>query len=155
MSGPEKKLQGNQPKIKILDFDSLVEIVKKMSFDEGQYMLWEEVYKLPRWYFTAKPVEDISQLKPFICEVDGKGWFCASTDAKHAIKFAERQKFNYPGGKTLVICMKPLEAAEWMSTYSKEVYGVRFNEGEHGWYAPIANLLPMYQYLKGLNKIYC
>jgi hypothetical protein len=155
MAGTEKKSQENQIVVKVVDFDSLVEMAKQMPFEEGQYFLWEEVYKLPKWHFAVKSTEDINQLKPFICDVDGKAWFCASTDGKHAVAFAKRQGFIYPGGNILTIGMNPLEAVNWMSEYKEIIYGVRFNEGEYGWFSPIENLLPMYEHLKGLNKHYC
>lgn len=145
-----------QPKVDAIDFDSFVEKVKLMSFEAGQMVLWAEVYKLPRWHFVLKqePNEDIKSVVPFIGEVERKGWFFAFTDGKHARKFAERQKFVNEDGSAFTVAMEPLEAAKWMSEYGKKgIYGVRFNEGEHGWFAPIENLLPMYKRLKELKKI--
>lgn len=140
-----------QKKIEKIDFDSFVERVKLLPFKEGQYTLWAEAYKLPRWYIILNPNKDI----PFIGKTEEKGWFFLFTDLKHADEFAKRQGFIYEDGSTFSYVMEPLKAARRISEYGgkKGIYGVRFNEGEHGWFSPIANLLPMYEYLKDLKRI--
>jgi hypothetical protein len=143
------------PKIDKIDFDSLIDRVKEMPARIRDTALWTEVFKLQEWYFIVKPDKNIENIKPFIGKVDDKGWFFLFTDGKHADEFAKVQGFINENGNAITIAMEPIKASEWMSQFEKiGVYGARFNEGEHGWFTPIANLLPMHSYLKKLNKVY-
>lgn len=143
-----------QPESIDVDFDLLVKKVKQMSEREGQILLWTEVFKLSKWHFITKHQKDSNDIRPFIGEVDGKSWFYVFTDSRHASEFAQIQGFVVENGVANTIAMKPLDATEWINKHLElGVFGVRFNEGEHGWFAPITNLLPMYQYLKDLKTI--
>lgn len=146
--------EGRKPvEIRSLDFDEFVEEVKKMPFAQGQDVLWREVFNLERWHFITKPITYFKDAEPFKGKVEGKGWFFLFTDGEHAHKFGERQKFTNADGSVNTIAMKPEEAVEWLEEWAKiGIYGVRFNEGEHGWYAPIENLRPMMKDLK--NKFH-
>jgi len=57
-----------------IDFDALIENVKKMPEREGQILLWAITFRLEKWYFLARPVSDPGESRPFIGEVDGRGW---------------------------------------------------------------------------------
>lgn len=131
-----------------IDFDALIENVKKMPEREGQILLWAITFRLEKWYFIARPVSDPGESRPFIGEVDGRGWVFIFTDNAHVRKFAERQEFVYPDGSVSVIAMEPKSAVEWLHLCAEAgIFGVRFNEGEYGWFAPISDLRPMMEYL--------
>jgi hypothetical protein len=132
-----------------LNFDALVEKVKKMPAPDGQTLLWKETFHLEKWHFITKPLSERNEPKPFIGEVDGKGWMYIFTDGLHARKFGEAQGLVNANGSIHTIAMEPKKAVEWLYGWGElGVYGLRFNEGEFGWFAPIGNLRPMMEYLK-------
>jgi len=135
-----------------INFDVLVEKVKKMPFKEGQNLLWKETFSLDKWHFITKPVVDISDPKPFIGEAEGKGWMYVFTDGPHARKFGEAQRLVNAEGSINTIAMEPAKAVEWLCKWAEAgVYGIMFNAGEFCWFAPIANLKPIMEYLNGGN----
>lgn len=139
---------------KDVDFDSLVEKVKSMDEREGQTLLWGEAYKLTKWHLITKVNSNINETNPFIGELEGKGWFYIFTDSIHANHFATEQGLIDENGLARTIAMEPVAAAEWITKHLElGIFGVRFNEGEHGWFAPISNLMPIYKYLRELNAI--
>jgi len=143
--GKEEKKQ----KSTSVNFDELIEKVKKMPFQEGQILLWKETFNLEKWHFITKPLVNLDNPKPFIGVVEGKGWMYLFTDGKHALKFGKVQGLLNNDGSINTIAMKPKKAVELLDKFAKlGVFGVRFNQGEFGWYAPIENLKPMMDYLK-------
>ncbi|HOL11057.1 MAG TPA: hypothetical protein PLH87_13095 [Bacillota bacterium] len=111
-----------------IDFDLLVEEVKQMNSIEGQDRLWTAAFKLPKWHFIAIPQKNINDVRPFIGEVDGRGWFFAFTDGKHANHFAQKQGWVDENGMAITIAMEPFAAAQWLSQHLESgIFGVRFN----------------------------
>lgn len=120
-----------------------------MPAQEGQILLWKETFSLEKWHFITKPIVEGTDPSPFIGEVEGKGWIYLFTDGKHAREFGEHQGFLNAEGTINTIVMEPKKAVEWLYKWTElGVYGLRINEGNNGWFAPIANLKPMMDYLK-------
>ena len=141
--------KSNDEKNHLIDFDELIEKVKKMPAQEGQILLWTKTFNLDKWHFIIKPVVETNDPKPFIGNVDGKGWLYLFTDGMHARNFGEVQGLLGNNGTINTIALEPKKAVEWLKQWAQlGVYGVRFNEGNHGWFAPITNLKPMMDYLK-------
>lgn len=140
--GKEKIITNN------VNFDQLVEKVKKMPVQEGQILLWKETFGLEKWHFITKPIIEPNDVRPFIGEVEGKGWIYLFTDGRHAQRFGEGHALINNDGVVNTIVMEPKMAVEWLIKWTEVgVFGLRFNEGQYGWFAPIANLKPMMDYL--------
>lgn len=57
-------------------------------------------------------------------------------------------------GNATTIAMEPLKAVEWMKKHLElGIFGVRFNQGNHGWLMPIVNLESIYKYLTDLKLL--
>jgi hypothetical protein len=139
----------NHQKTNVLDFDELIDKVKRMPEQEGQIILWKETFGLEKWHFIAKPDDNVREPKPFIGEVDGRGWMYLFTDGKHAREFGEVHGLLNNNGDISTLAMEPKIAVDWLCKWAEVgVFGLRFNEGNHGWFAPITNLKPMMEYLK-------
>lgn len=130
-------------------FDVTVEQAKEMPFAEGQTLIWAEAFKLDSWLILMKPSDNPQQPEPFFGNVDGHGWAFLFTDPMHAQVFARDNQLITPGGQVLIAKMKVDAMIDWLEEIGKSgLYGVRFNEGENGWFTPVDSLRAMQDYIE-------
>lgn len=130
-------------------FDVTVEQAKEMQYSEGQTLIWTEAFKLDSWLILMKPGADSEQPEPFFGNVDGHGWAFLFTDPMHAQVFGRTNNLVTPSGNVMIAKMKVDAMIEWLEEIGRSgLYGVRFNEGEQGWFTPVDSLRAMQEYVE-------
>ncbi|NGZ74917.1 hypothetical protein [Saccharibacillus alkalitolerans] len=130
-------------------FDVTVEQAKEMQFSEGQTLIWTEAFKLDSWLILMKPSDNPEQPEPFFGNVDGHGWAFLFTDPMHAQVFGRQNNLVTASGNVMIAKMKVDPMIEWLEEIGKSgLYGVRFNEGENGWFTPVDSLRAMKEYVE-------
>ncbi|GGN98760.1 hypothetical protein [Saccharibacillus kuerlensis] len=130
-------------------FDVTVEQAREMQFSEGQTLIWTEAFKLDSWLILMKPSDNPQQPEPFFGNVDGHGWAFLFTDPMHAQVFGRNNNLVTGGGNVLIAKMKVEAMIAWLEEIGQSgLYGVRFNEGENGWFTPVDSLRAMKEYVE-------
>lgn len=133
-----------------VDFSALVKEARDTGNKEDEIKLWREVYKLDEWYAVARG--ELPDIHPFIGIVDDKPFIIAFTDGRKAFDFAKQQGFIDKDGKSQILSLPVIGVIENVQSYiDDDVFGILFNSGPDGFYAPLSNLLPM-AYYYGLIK---
>ncbi|HJV23155.1 MAG TPA: hypothetical protein VJ570_10675, partial [Holophagaceae bacterium] len=98
---------------------------------------------------------DLSQASPFIGIIDEQPWALVFTDPQKAAAFAGTDpRFRNPEGHLLFIELPQLEALGWVMGLQREgVVGLRINQGEFGWFAPLAHLPAIVMDLEGRAEL--
>jgi len=134
-----------QEGIHMTNIDTLREQAEASGSGEDMDRLWRETYKLDQWYFIARG--KIPNVHPFIGVVEDKQFLFAFTDEQHAMAFAQNQGFTDEKGNSMVLSMPVNGFIESSDQYRYQgVFGILFNEGPHGYFAPLDNLVPMYKH---------
>lgn len=110
-------------------------------------VLWRALFGLPEWYFAVFPEGPIS---PFLSTVKGNRWAFAFTDPSHLRYFLEQQNLLPSDGRSFMTM--PVDGArKWIAEMgnSGKIFGVQFNFGCPGWYAPYENVEAIYEHLFG------
>jgi hypothetical protein len=105
--------------------------------------LWNALFDLPEWYMLVHPsrIERGDEPYPFVANVEGEGWAMVFTSARTAQQFAADQDLVGSDGKAFVMSMETATMRRWISALAEHnVRQVRFDEGPHGWFAPIAQV---------------
>lgn len=125
------------------DFDALVAEAKALESDDPMARLWAAVYALPQWLFIARG--EPPNLRPYIGVVDEKPFLMAFTDPAHAKDFAKGNGLAAPDGSVGVLAMPVPGFIETLPEYERHgVFAVMFNPGEHGFFAPLANVKALF-----------
>lgn len=120
-----------------VDFDSLVEQAK-VSGDVRD--IWRAVYQLEELWFLPSPTSE--EPSPFIGVIEGQNWVFAYTDPAHLAKSASSVLGE--GANETGIKMSMDSAIPWLdSIRASGVFGVRVNDGDNGFFAPLSNIIPM------------
>lgn len=119
---------------------------------DAQNALWSVIYSLEEWVFLCAPGSvEAGQPRPFLWDIKGdgsQGWYLLFTSSARLREFAAGQPgFSQEDGGVLFLSMHPLTLLEWLEKQPAEVSGVRFNQGETGFFAPLGNLRPIYDHL--------
>ncbi|MBV9788761.1 MAG: hypothetical protein JOZ51_11335 [Chloroflexi bacterium] len=129
------------------DFDALAAEGKRTQSEAAMAQLWAAVYALPSWYFVIKP--ERQPVSPFVGVVDNQPFLMAFTDKQRADQFARRQGFVDASGATSILATPVQGMVENAEQYRAQgVFGILFNDGPNGFFAPLANLTPMWQYFQ-------
>jgi ribosomal protein L7/L12 len=143
-----------QPEV---DFDALVdEAIDRSTGEVGAVedlnRLWAATYQLPRWHFVVLPDDPT---RPYVADMDGKSWLLAFTDADRLTQFVNAQEgLKRADDQVLFLSMDSLAARDWLTKLGKQgVFGVRFNQGDYGWFSPVRNLVPIHAHLVKLGLI--
>ena len=121
------------------DFDALV-AAAKVSGDPRD--LWRAWYELDAHWVLARPRGPMGT--PYLGEIDGAGWVFAFTDAEHLRECGRAVLGLEPHDDVLGLKMPMPGAVDWLvSLQAHGVAGVRVNQGENGFFAPLRNLVPM------------
>lgn len=126
-------------------FDQLVDAARDGDDEEAMVALWRAAYALDEWHFVARG--EMPNVQPFIGLVDERPFVMVFTDEERARAFAERNKLIQEDGTVPLLGMSPEGASKTLPQYGEHgVHGVLFNEGPNGFFAPLSNLMPMYEF---------
>jgi len=129
--------------------------------DLAMHELWKAVMRLDEWHFMSTPINpDVPITGPgspmpmigTIPEMPDKKMLFAFTDNKRAWQAMVDNGFKSTGDGFATITMPRDAAAKYAHDLAREgVWGVLFNqtEGEQGFFAPLSNIAPMYEYHHG------
>ena len=129
------------------DFDALSAEGKRTQSQAAMAQLWAAVYALPSWYFVIRP--ERQPVSPFVGVVDNQPFLMAFTDKQRADQFARRQGFVDAAGATSILATSVQGMVQNADDYRAQgVFGILFNDGPNGFFAPLTNLAPMWQYFQ-------
>lgn len=127
-------------------FDALMTQVKAADSDEARIphfkALWRGFLELDTWFFLTTGVADLEHANPFIGIIDDRPWVMVFTDPEKAAAFAGADpRFRDGQGDLVFMAIPQLEALRWILGLQEQgIAGLRINQGEFGWFAPLANL---------------
>lgn len=127
-------------------FDALMASAKQAESQELLIQcfrsLWAAFLDLETWIFLTSGGSNPEQASPFIGIIDGKPWAMVFTDPQKAAEFAgPAPRFRDAEGELLFLAMPRMQALQWILGLQQDgVAGLRINQGEFGWMAPLANL---------------
>lgn len=139
-------------------FDTLMALAKRAESQERLIQrfrsIWASFLELETWVFLTTGGSNPEQASPFIGIIDGKPWALAFTDPRKAAEFAgEDPRFRDSDGGLLFIAMPKMQALQWVLGLQQDgVAGIRINQGEFGWMAPLANLPAIIVDIEGQEK---
>lgn len=145
-----------------IDFDALVHDAYDPETGEPRSMdaldnLWAAFLQLHDWNFLVKAPGENEPPRdpyPYVGYVDGKSWVFVFTDARRLREYAREHSFTHADGSALMITMPKDGALDWLVELGGNgVYGMRINDGEHGWFSPLEQLKPIRAHLRKLGKI--
>ncbi|MHB8765901.1 MAG: hypothetical protein ACYDA8_16420 [Deferrisomatales bacterium] len=129
------------------DFDQLSQEARQSGSRAAMDRLWGAVYDLPHWHMVARG--EGADVHPFIGIVEGKPFVMAFTDEDRAAGFARAQGFANAEGRVRILCLPIPTFLEAVPFYEEQgVFGMLFNSGEHGFFAPLGNAVPMQRYFE-------
>ncbi|MCU0430199.1 MAG: hypothetical protein MUF42_09530 [Cytophagaceae bacterium] len=111
--------------------------------------LWRSLFLLEYWNFLIHPD---APMKPHVEEHDGKSWVLVFTDNTKLNDYARLHHYTNDDNKVLSMSVPASAALDWLVKGNAGVFGVRFNEGDYGWYAPIEVLPAIYSHLFSSNN---
>ncbi len=83
---------------------------------------------------------------------DGKKWVMAFTDTDRLHEYARARKQLNADGTMLGMSVPSQTSFEFFESL-QGIEGVRFNEGDVGWFAPMGNLRAIHTHLKKLGRL--
>lgn len=96
--------------------------------------LWRATFSLPEWHFA---VHAERPTQPLVVEMDGKRWVFAFTDAARVERFYRENAAKTGGAHSFRLTMPSAGARKWIGDAEKQgIFGVHFNFGQPGWFAP-------------------
>jgi hypothetical protein len=129
------------------DIDRLAAECRSDGSRESMDRLWRAVYALKQWHFVPRGEMEPNTIRAFVGEVDGKPYVFAFTDDRRAHAFAVRQKLQTSEGAFGILSMQTRAAVNYVHRLGEQgVFGILFNDGPSGFFAPIGNVLPMARY---------
>jgi len=127
-------------------FDELMREAKAAESDEARVpffkALWRGFLELDTWFFLTTGVADLEHASPFIGIIDDQPWVMVFTDPEKAAQFAGPDpRFRDAQGDLVYMGIPQLEALQWiLGLQAHGIVGLRINQGESGWFAPLAHL---------------
>ncbi len=136
------------------DIDALAAKVIADNFQdrELQSQLWVALYKLEQWELMSFP--DSKSMPPGlnIETHDGKKWVMAFTDSDRLFAYAKKRKQLNSDGTMLGMSVPSQTSFDFFEGLV-DVEGVRFNEGDNGWFAPMRNLRAIHTHLRKQGRL--
>ncbi len=132
------------------DFDALADAAFASPATDRAALeeLWGALYQHDAWHVLLRPTSELPDPEPVVREVDGKLWVQAFTSTDRLQAWAKEQGLATSEGGALLLTLRPRAAADWLARLGEAgLHGVRFNDGAHGWYAPVAQLEPIRAHL--------
>lgn len=129
-----------------VDFDQLAAAARSGTM-ESNNALWSAVFALDRWWCLP----DGDPPRPRVGLIDGKPFLLAFTSGQRARQQAQAWGLAAPDGSVNVIAMTPQGALGSIdSMRSAGIFGIVFDQGITGFFAPLDNLLPIYEHVRHL-----
>lgn len=127
-----------------VNFDRLSSQCKNDDCRENMDALWSAVYKLKKWWFVKRVNKGVEV--PFIGVVDGRPFIMAFTDEGRARDFAKSNKLLNEQGIADLMGF-PTGTPDYYTQFIRNgVFGILFNNGEYGFFAPLQNVPAMHDY---------
>ncbi len=117
-----------------------------------QGQLWTALYNLEQWHLMTFPDSKATPPGLNIETHDGKKWVMAFTDTDRLYVYAEARKQLNSDGTMLGMSVPPQTSFDFFEGL-QGIEGIRFNEGEKGWFAPMRNLRAIHTHLKKQGKL--
>ncbi|HEX3816144.1 MAG TPA: hypothetical protein VHX59_25175 [Mycobacteriales bacterium] len=125
-------------------FDQLA-AESRAGTEEANSALWTAVFSLSRWWFLP----DSAQPGLRIGVIDGRPFLLAFTSDDRARQQAVAWGMAAPDGSVNVIASTPQNVLNMVDGMrSSGVFGVTFDHGVTGFFAPLENLRPIYQHVQ-------
>lgn len=146
----------DKEKVSTIEKSRFFELAKKAidSNDETDLdILFKNVFGLSDLYFIAPFREDWEQSGPFIGNIQNKPCLFAFTDARVAYDFAMATPgFQWENTKAFIMHMPMQECLTiFKELHKRGVFGIRFNEGENGFFCPMSHLEAILARIERLN----
>lgn len=123
-------------------FDAMIIHARETGDAQAMDSLWQATFDLPQWHFVARG--EMPNLQPFIGDVEAQTYVLAFTDKERAVAFADKHQLRTKEDVVPLMSMPPEAACEYLPQFGQYgVFGVLFNEGPNGFFAPLENLEPM------------
>jgi hypothetical protein len=135
----EESKVANIEKSKFID---LAKTAIKNNDEVSMDALFGTLFRQQDLYFISPFREDWEKSGPFIGNIQDKPCLFVFTDAKLAYEFAMATPgFQWEENKAFIMHM-PMEEciAVFKELRNRGVFGIRFNEGEHGFFCPLSHL---------------
>lgn len=141
----EQGQRGQQDRI-----DELAWVTKNDGSQERLAALWAECFRLDRWWFVQRGEQDDPH--PFVGVYDGKPFLLAFTSAKRARNFAVSNGYAAADGTAYVLAMTPDDTVAQAGEWEREgIFAITFDHGVTGFFAPLANLAPIRDHVRGTS----
>ena len=123
--------------------------------------LWAAFFGLEEWIYLVRPVPGRDPY-PFIGRFEERTWLYLFTDHERLRRFADANDFLDDHINAHFITMSPPESLSWLQRLARAtdeetneplVYGLRINEGPHGWFAPLESLPQIYGHLVEIGRL--
>lgn len=141
------------------EIGDLVKAATEIGDSESMHRLWQAVMRLDQWHFMSTPVDesaaDMGNPRPVVGtvpELPDKPMLFAFTDDKRAWRAMVDSGASATGDTIPTVAMPLRRAAKYAYDLQKSgVWGILFNLkiGEQGFYAPLANIAPMFEFHHG------
>jgi len=114
---------------------------------EANNALWSAVFQLSRWWCLP----DGDPPRPRVGVLDGRPFLLAFTSGERARQQAIAWGLAGPEDSVNVIALTPQGVLSMVdSLRGNGVFGIAFDHGITGFFAPLENLLPIYEHVHGL-----
>ena len=119
---------------------------------DDQSILWSELLTLPEWHLLFAP--QLSPPSPHVMMVDDKHWVLIFTDPDRLQAFAPEHGLVLDGDKALYTSLSVPDARKMLRSMAQSgIDGVRFNQGAHGWFAPLDSIESIHAFLTNSGQL--
>lgn len=146
----------DEAKVSSIEKSRFFDLAKKAiqtSAEPDLDILFKNVFGLTDLYFIAPYREDWEKSGPFIGNIQNKPCLFVFTDARVAYDFAMATPgFQWEDTKAFIMHMPMVECITiFRELHKRGVFGIRFNEGEHGFFCPMSHLDAILARIERLN----
>jgi len=132
----------------MIDFDALADLNNTKSPNpEDIRNLWTAFFKLEEWIFVVDASVVSENPPPFVGFIDEKPWLFIFTDTQRAYDFAKEHQLLDKKGECLFIATQTSTALKMLINTQSAIEGIRVNEGPHGWFCPLDNIVRIHTLL--------
>lgn len=130
------------------DFSKLAQAARWSGKPEAIEELWRAAYELENWFFVARG--EMPNVTPFMAVFPEGPFVTAFTSEAVAHEFAIKRGLMHASGAIPILSMTVEGAVRSLpSLAASGAAGVIFNPGTDGFFAPFANLVPIWEHVKG------
>ncbi|SDS01940.1 hypothetical protein [Microlunatus soli] len=119
----------------------------------AQPALWQAAFALERWWFVARGVGPDGELGadvgPFIGVIEDKPFLMAFSSGQRARQFAVQAGVAGAEDDAYVLATEPQDFLSAVPSYQQQgVFAITFDHGTTGFFAPLANLQPIWEHVR-------